>query len=299
MTVRTRTSRVRRGTVLLLVLLVLVILTPILASAAHRAVAADAEGRELARDLQARWAQISIADAMILADPLGQSEEGKVQRQLEFSVRLGDHECQVLVSDEQAKANLNTLLAQLSTDRLQTKLRTITISGQSIRLRPLSGRDVDAPFVSYAQVFSASGPELLFPTGDENGLASHITLWGDGRLNLANASPEAARLVLDDPLGIEATKSLLDSIAESPDASLEQLLIEAGADAETIEEVSALVTFESNATGILIRTQQAGHMPHHRWTVHWTVVPDETEIQDDARESEPVDPGPHRRVILW
>lgn len=289
--------RSRPGAVLLLVLLVIVVLAPLLVGAAHRAINEDATSKELHRDLQHRWAQVSIADAVISSDPYGEGAE--VPGRFTFTVMLGDLECNTVVSDEQAKANLNTLLDRVSVNRIQTNLRRITDSGSSLRIRPLAGRDLTTKLVTYAQVFAENDPSKLFGQGEGSGLCDHFTLWGDGRLNVTRAIPDAAKLYLSDLLDGEHISALLESSGPGKDAPVAQLLREAGADADSIEEAISHMTQDSGAVGVLVRTQMPGSGPRHRWTVEWTESNESEGGSAEGESNTPEDTGPHRRVILW
>lgn len=289
--------RSRRGAVLLLVLLVIVVLAPQLAGAAHRAINEDATSKELHRDLQHRWAQVSIADAVISSDPYGEGAE--VPGRFTFTVMLGDLDCNAVISDEQAKANLNTLLDRVSVNRIQTNLRRMTDSGSSLRIRPLAGRDLTRKIVTYAQVFAENDPSKLFGQGEGSGLCDHFTLWGDGRLNVTRAMPDAAKLYLRDLLDGEHISALLESSGPGKDAPIVQLLLEAGADTDSIEEAISHMTQESGAVGVLVRTQRQGSGPRHRWTVEWTESNESESGSAEDESSTLEDAGPHRRVILW
>lgn len=290
-------NRSRRGAVLLLVLLVIVVLSPLLAGAARRAINEDAISKELHRELQHRWAQVSISDAIISSDLY--RENAEVPGRFTFSVLLGEVECSAVVSDEQAKANLNTLLDRVSLNWIQTNLRGMTDSGSKLRIRPLAGRDLTTKLVTYAQIFAENDPSQLFGQGEDSGLCDHFTLWGDGRLNVTRAMPDAAKLYLNDLLDGVHISDLTLSGESGQGASIAQRLREAGVDIESIDDVISHTTQESNAIGVLVRTQRPGFDARYRWTVEWTVSNDSEDSSVEDGDSTPENAGPRRRVILW
>jgi len=291
----------RHGAVLLLVLLVIVVLAPVLASAAQRTIAAHAQSQDMHADLQHRWASISITDAVLDAELMAAQDPPRPEANVGFSVLLGGVRCDVRVSDEQAKANVNTLLETIGASRVQSKLRSLSDAGHSIRLTPLPKREGRARLQTYAQIFETSDPEELIRIDGGEGLADPVTCWSSGLLNISRSTTEAAHLVLGSALGNDSIGQLLETLRTQPDASIEDVLLSAGADAESIEDAMKLVTTESSSTGVMVRTSRDGLHPRYRWTVRWSEPASDSAHggQTGTDDEKAIQLVERQRVLLW
>lgn len=212
--------KARRGYVLVTALALLVLSATLLVSMGRLSLDRTLQARQSQEELQRRWGQISSQRAILLhSEQILLQLEGRQQRPIaahRASINLGGQNFELILSDEQAKANVNALLDLYDQPRTETQLRAaLSGSGLSaqLKLRPMhkpitlpSSRPSILPryVTGFGQIFSLSdstAPQIL--------LASHvsspapaqlITLWGDGRLNIRRASPAALSLLDSPPL---------------------------------------------------------------------------------------------------
>lgn len=141
---------------------------------------------------------------------------------------LGEVEVDYALADEQAKANLNALYARVEAEQVERAVRSLLsgdVGAANVQLRPdprapepqrssfedeagQAPREGEEPspqqpspqlpeaearaFATWAQVFENVTPfELYAPKERGLGVVEHLTLWGDGRINLERASREA------------------------------------------------------------------------------------------------------------
>jgi hypothetical protein len=199
--------RRRRGYVLVVTLGLLVLAATLMVSVGRASLRRAAAAREAADDLQRRWGATSCRLAVMPAiESVLVDQERKVGRPVALHrarLRLGGQTFDVVLADEQAKANVNALLDEADRARVETRLReamTGSGMGQLVRVRPdpsvvpigagVSGGASTAPatqpllahrVTGLGQVFDNVPPERLI------GASELITCWGSGRVNVRRA----------------------------------------------------------------------------------------------------------------
>jgi hypothetical protein len=200
-----------RGYVLVLTLGLLVLAATLMVSIGRASLRHAASAREAAEDLQRRWGVTSCRLAVLpAAEAVLLEQERRVRRPVAVhraTVRLGEQTFELVLADEQAKANVNVLLDEADAARVEQRLRTALAgsgAGHLVRLRPVAAAVIGArlpagattspatrPIVpqlvtGYGQVYDDAWPaKLMGPAGEL------VTFWGDGLLNLRRASPAA------------------------------------------------------------------------------------------------------------
>jgi hypothetical protein len=192
-----------RGYVLLVTLLLLAVVAATLATLSRASLGRSSRASDAEEELQRRWGMLSC-EATILpqAEPwLTRQEQGQQPvATLGATIRLGGQTFQLILADEQGKANLNALYAwrgRARTQRTASRLVRIAASPLPVSLRtlalPSQPRDQEnqpmQPIGSFTQVFSRVQPSSLIARSETRpAIADLITLWGDGRLNFERTS---------------------------------------------------------------------------------------------------------------
>ena len=216
----------RRGYVLVVTLGLLVLSASLLVSVGRSAVRRTADAREAAEDLQRSWGAVSIRTAVLphaeqILATAEQQRRGPVPS-YRAVVDLGGQQFSIIVSDEQAKANVNLLLDGADVPRATNRLRSALAGhgiSNAVALRPapaplkLSGRTAPDPAVTgFGQVFDALPPSrLLSSLPGQPSVADLLTCWGDGRINVRRAPEAAMRLRADPPLTVVEITRLLSA----------------------------------------------------------------------------------------
>jgi hypothetical protein len=186
--------------VLLVALGLLVLSATLLVSIGRAAVDHALRARRAEAELQRRWSVVSARVAVLAgADETLTRLEQEVHRPLPVyrtTVRLGDETLELILSDEQAKANVNALIGSAGRGDAETRLReAIAGSGltNAVMLRPGMAPPPDrsgglARFVDgFGQMFDRVAPQQLTGVG-ERSPANVLTCWGDGAINVVRAS---------------------------------------------------------------------------------------------------------------
>ena len=234
-------SERRRGFALLMVLVALAMLATVLTLRTRQMMERSLVWDVQAREVQTRWAQRSVAEALAphALALLGMDKKSAAARQRPRAVwgttiALGPVSVEVQLTDEQAKLNLLTL-----NDAQDVRRALVGLAGRAVasrvRLRPLAvppllpaddgtenlGRVTDylddAPgeyddgrlilinrpgqYLSFGQVLDHPQAGELMGAAPGRGLASGWTLWGNGRLNMKTADPAVVRVMLS--FGVE------------------------------------------------------------------------------------------------
>ena len=212
----------RSGYVLVMTLGLLVLSASLLVVIGRAASRSALAARSEMVDLQHRLGVLTCRRAVLdHADTILATHESKtrtVSATLTAKLKLGDEVFDLLLSDEQAKANVNVMLE--SADRATAEQRLVralsgTGLGNSIRLQPapislsdafakvattgpstsFSISPVNEPITSFGQIFSISTPEFLLQMRGMDRAIDHLTCWGDRRINLRRTDAKSLEIV--------------------------------------------------------------------------------------------------------
>lgn len=246
--------------VLVIVLLVIVVTGTVLASCARYSCQKALQASRAQQELQMRWGTISCREVVLPAAEtvLQESKEDEAPILVErpnryLSLSLGGVMHHLLLSDEQAKMNVNTILRNRGVQGVAESLATLQ---QDMPLR-LSQRadNVDtgqkeAQKTSYSffdDLFVYDHPtQLVSPVEPTRRISSKITFWTDGRINFRRVSPpllqEAMKGLVDDSL-----LSQLLQIRESlPDCTLGEALSQMELKGTQRRQILRYITDQSN-----------------------------------------------------
>lgn len=276
--------RRHRGYVLMMTLLLLA-----LAAVALGAAASDSHRRALAavraqEDLQRRWGAVTCAEALVthaaaasnVSQPSPTPSGIRTRGGAAVSLRLGDQRFIAVVSDEQAKVNVNTLAQRLSGARLESHLRRLLPrnADAAIRLSPSrlvvadgDGKPVERwKFHAYGQVFGDAPPAALMPGDRVGGLVDDLTCWGDGKLNIERASPTAVAGLCAAILEPEEFDRFRRAQQQSPGRPWLDVFAELALPAERAEAMQGLTTSASSCHSVWV-VADADRRPRYRLAI--------------------------------
>ena len=248
----------RSGFTLFLVLAVLVVAGAALTTLATASLQRVRDALYAQDDLQRRWGTIGLERTLLRnasrtferlderrrTGELEQTSAGVVRDQIE----LGGMRFDVILADEEAKANLNSVYHAArqrhvrqtvrrltnSFGQMSTRIAARTASAATLRLAP-STEDEESEstepvlppaFLNWGDVFDLG--RLRQIAGDDRVLAEltgRITLWGSGRINVDRASDEAVTSVCSAVVSDGLARRLLDRYRDQPEADF-RLLVE-------------------------------------------------------------------------
>ncbi len=266
-----RTSRSRRGYALLMTLVLVLLATVAMVGLAQRSLLGALETRDAQKELQRRWATTSVRAALLgrLEDLMDAAERGRDQngriskeyrnrpiRQKELSFTLAGIDYQVVITDEQARLNVNRLLEEHSVHEAQRRIGRLVGSGRDrrVKLRPQKLDTQRTGVSAYGQVFDDAAADRFLGQDGKAGLAEKITCWGGGRINVRRASEEVLREACRETLEPPAVRALLAAREENPYRSLDSLLAAAAAEMNQKQQDQArdLLTDASTCHGLWI-----------------------------------------------
>jgi hypothetical protein len=267
MSVLGRFSGRRGGYVLVMVLALLVLAATLLVAVSRAAGRSALVARSAEDDLQHRWGVVSCRKAVLpyietILTSLEQERRRPVAR-FDMAVRLGSYTFDLILADEQAKANVNAMLEEADATRAETRIRQGLSGsglGNRIRLRPTVGeavvavratattapttrptRSAAAPAVaSWGQVFDDVPPgQLLRPIpGGRLAPVDLLTSWGGGAMNVRRASDAALTLAA----GRSLTGAQIGRLIDARDKLWEKRTGDRGFDESPAEKLKALIT---------------------------------------------------------
>jgi len=276
-----------------MVLVVLAVAGSLLGLCAHRTSRRALEAGVRERTLQRRWAIRSLeavclprAEAILTeAGP----EEGPPPASVRQTLDIGGTTFDLVVADEQAKANVNQVTAIRRTDGVRTCANTLSEGRWVLQVvpRPVEVKtgEIRTPRIVYAsleQVFRGTAPEDLLGAVDRPGPAERLTCWGNGKVNFRRSPVAVLRVILEGVLTEYQLHRLVTLRDEQPDAGLREILAAMELDDEVRREAEKCLAETSACHSLWIvvrgRTRQ-----WHRLSVtqqgdaendagHWTFV---------------------------
>lgn len=255
--------RIQRGFVLVLVLMVLAISASVLAIAARRSGGrALAAGRALA-DLQLRWGSQSCRRTCLpQAERLlrqARSPDKAPVATVRRTIKLGGIEFDLIVADEQAKADVNAVAHRQKMAGVETLLRALQTGRRvlPVRLRPAPPpahviAAVPVQLASYDQLYSIEHPSVLIEAGEVAPAIQRVTCWAGGKLNLSRAEP----IVIEQALAGLLTRTQvarLEALRRAkPGAPLEQMVREMELTREQAQALAPWVTATSTCHSLWV-----------------------------------------------
>ncbi len=251
----------RSGYVLPMTLVLVALAGVVLEMASRRSLGAATDAIDAETALQIKWTRRSCAKTVPpLAERILSDVEAEYTRPVashRLTITLNDLPVELVISDEQAKANVNALYERLGKERTTHQLQRLTASTPApgipsggnrrsatanhysrnhsgvsqLLLRPthLDGRRQQGGplplFGSHDQVFQGATPRnLAIGSTSEPPLGHAITCWGDGKLNYRRAPVETIIAVCQPELSFAKAQELGELRAEQPGLGLSELL---------------------------------------------------------------------------
>jgi hypothetical protein len=251
--------------VLLVVLLALVVAGTVMVAASRRCAQQAIRAGGAERDLQLRWGTLSCQTAVMPgAEGLLQvheTPETPVVLQVCCPVTLGGIKLSVVIADEQAKANVNTLADRRGDNDmagLVCKLQGDKADALTVELKPLTKEASQASalprYCSFDQVFAAPQPSQLLgapPDLAATGPCRRVTCWGSGEINLRRADLETIREVLGGFLN-DAQLAKLDELRRNGGGDLASAARPLNLAGPQLTEVQHLVTNGSSCHSVWV-----------------------------------------------
>jgi hypothetical protein len=255
----------RSGYVLVLTLGLLALSAISLASLARYSLSLAAATSAEAQELQRRWGLISARHffaeqaASILDSQVPPHEFNTPPWPKPASVttefQLGHHTFSVVVADEGAKVNLNTLFERRS-DRIAPLIRRLQRGKGEFPVRLLPQESGGRPFCSWGQVFDlAPASGACRPAAELVAATTDITCWGSRRLNVRRATDAALREVAALALPFNEVGKLVESRKNWGGDDVNELLANLDLRRPQLSAASRLLADESQNYSVWIEVE--------------------------------------------
>jgi hypothetical protein len=215
----------RQGYVLLMTLVLIVIAVLCLAGLARRSLQLALDAKEAQDELQCRWLALSCREMLLdraeeqfieAEDAVDRRSQWPASKEFSAAFSMAGMQARVVLGDEDAKLNLNSLYARRPDD-----VRPLLIRYAGGSLAPKLAPDVrpeakrrKRQFASWGQVFDLAaafsqghGAEFLQATSD-------LTCWGDGKPNIRRSSNRALQEAVSLALNREVAGKLVTARAD-------------------------------------------------------------------------------------
>jgi len=270
------TRRIRQNGFVLLMTLGLIGLAAIaLAGFARHSLKLAVEAQDAQERAQRRWGEVSCRRMLLnrseeifqLQSPPASTSKplNLVPSRLAASFSLGGLQFDIVLADENAKVNINTLLRERP-EKAPSLIHQLTgdqLAG-ALQVRPgVESSKISSQnrMESWGQVFDFANLQLLSSVPDRLAAATtELTCWGGGRLNLRRASDISLRAVGGLVLNGEELGGLLKARQDWPDTPLADLLRQLSLRAGKLAELQRLVSDQSDCQSLWIHVQ----MPRRR-----------------------------------
>jgi type II secretory pathway component PulK len=245
----------RPGFALLLVLVLVLLAGTLLAGVAWRSMVGALEAQDSAEELQRRWAVTSCRATLLgrVEKILDEAERGEGSDgddgehpayanrpvpELRVRCQLAGIDYELVMTDEQAKWNVNRLLGQSKPERVRSSLARLMsrlgsgAADAKVTLRAIDLRGVASTQSSvhlevggYGQVFENASPGQLVGDSPMGGLASTITCWGPGTVNLRRAPAAVIEEACDSAIRKDVTDALIAARDRDPYRKISDIMV--------------------------------------------------------------------------
>lgn len=238
--------------VLILILAVLVVATTVLAGWAYRVGRSALESGEIARDIQRKWGCLSSRRAFlsqpdffdrIMVEESQEKEEivASVNREIE----LCDYKYKLILADEQAKANVGSLISN-DKEKAGSLISKLISDNDEFCGVQLKLDESQGGYDSFDMVFDyGNDPANLLNI-------SRLTCWSDGLVNFRRADKPTLEAVTAGILSATEVDQVIALRNESQDLSLTGLLQKLALGEKRPEELKKVLTDTSNSKSLWV-----------------------------------------------
>jgi len=235
--ISTRPGR-RRGFVLFMSLVLVTLAVVLLVGFARQSLSLALQASEAKRDLQLRWGEDSVSEAVldraeiILSEHIRRNLANPGDSRLLYpfteTVRLGEMDIRLILDDENRKINVNRVYITGGTERILESMHQLGHSRSATSLRPehATSRSVAMrPFASWGQVYALDELPLEEPPARwlmEN--TRDLTCWGNGRIHFRGSSDLALGTAARYATGPVTASHLVNKRRQEPTLELDDLL---------------------------------------------------------------------------
>jgi hypothetical protein len=261
-----RRRKQQEGYVLILVLAMLTIAALLSAGIARRGLDQSVAAAKKADELQRRWGEISLRHTVLNRAEIllrtAELTEGIRRPTLSTTVQLGGQSFHLVLSDEQAKLNLNTVFR----NGQEATVRNVLFESSAawpVQLRPDPRATVNSPhpppFASWGQVYDFSA---FANTHQTNYLmliqmGERTTCWGNGQLNINRAHSDTIRIIGELVAPPQSASALLELRQEYPYWNLDRLMREVDIPDRDRRAIRQVLTERSRCHSLWIVTSHA------------------------------------------
>lgn len=262
----------RRGFVLVMTLMLIAIAAVALASAGRSSMGLAVDAVRARSELQHRWCGISGRHAVLRLAPLildaAASESDRPPGSVQTHIRLNGFDYSLMLSDEQAKVNLNAMLRDSGREQTITYIRRrcggqewadkiiLPINRPSAPDGGLGGPDANhRDIISINHVFPGFDPSSLERESDYP--LDALTCWGDGRVNLSRAPGDLVHTALKARLSTADIDDLHEVLDTTPGLTLADAFKDIGVSEEDIPDLMKRLTLESSCYSLWLTTRTA------------------------------------------
>jgi hypothetical protein len=271
--IRPTRGQQRSGYVLIMTLVLIVLAALCEVGLVRRSLQLATRAIQTQASLQHRWAAASCRKLLLdraedLLKPIeGPDPTWPTPKRLQFEFTLAGSTYQVFLSDEDAKANLNTLHERLPAKAFQL---ATALAGQEYPLqwrpdRSKRARQTRKWFASWGQVFDLAS---IWHSGDLPSLyrsTEKITCWGDGRLNIRTASDRVLQTLVGEIVGQDVAHKLIEARAEAVDLELPALLKSLALRGTKLRKLRGLLTDRSSCYSLWLALDNGQRRCYHLW----------------------------------
>ena len=216
------------GFILLMVLVLLALAATALAGVCRTSMRNELAVQDEVDDLQRRWGVLSCREAVLPQAELllrrAELAANRPVRSIPMTVSLGGQTFAMVVADEQAKIDVNTVYASQGRPAVERVVRNAAERlGGGGRLSAALRADLrpgpaSIAFGSFGQLFTSDDPARIERVSDD------LSCWGDGKLMLQRASATALEAVCEPIIGVAGMRRIEAIQSVDPTASVAVVL---------------------------------------------------------------------------
>lgn len=270
-------AEAQRGYVLIMTLVLIMLAALAQAGLARRSLQLASEAVEAQANLQRYWGTVSCRKflldsaterfALIEEQHRKQEKPWPAPSEVSQRVKLGGLSFTIVLVDEDAKLNLNTLQSRLPGEFREIATH-LTCNVVPLNLYPDTSEESQRTrrwYRSWGQVLSLAD---LFANQNLMALmqsTSQMTCWGGGKLNINRVSDELLEKIVAQEIDAKTARELIEARQIAAEIELDSLLIQLSLRRSQIAKLRAWLTDESHCFSLWIEIADSKRTWYHQF----------------------------------
>lgn len=266
-----------RGYILVITLLLMAVASLALIQVSRASLLKALVAKSAQQALQRRWGAMSCQSALLSqAESILKQAEEKIDEPVvttRIAMTLGGQTFELVISDEQAKANIESLYERRGRQTTESNIRSLIRQSRdpaAVRLKPINPNAsviqsrASLPVLgSFGQIFTNATAQQIVGTREQSETAAtYFTCWGSGKLNFRRASQEALKQVCEGVITDNQIDRLMTARQDTSLEGMDDILNQLALTKTKKDQLTKLFTDKSSCHSLWVVMRDANRTWH-------------------------------------